>query len=389
MEGEKEIVEDQLVQERELEDKVSELRIQPGLKDPKSLEVVFELFSIWIGLYRLNKTDQLLQEVLPICEELGGTWHIKAIQMLGFCRWKQYRYAEALELFHKMEGMVGPSAALCENIGHTYSSMGNLDKAEKYFTDALELSVKEKDDRGAEAEGNTGGILLGLGLIKDRKNQVAESLPVLQQALDWYQNKFGAVDASLVAKAHMSVGKAHEKLGDLAKAEYHFREALRIFVVTCGDDSPLSAGAMASLGKVLVRMQDFVEAQKQLKGAVSLEANKDSVHLQTVFDLLTTIMNLHTKDPKGLDRSVFKQYLPIIHDAAKNMKAQGQPEDGDFGAFCKSAGEFCALGASYKEAETYLTKAIELFGKVTEIDCMHLTQSCKELLVFVQSQPRS
>ena len=68
MEGEKEIVEDQLVQERELEDKVSELRIQPGLKDPKSLEVVFELFSIWIGLYRLNKTDQLLQEVLPICE---------------------------------------------------------------------------------------------------------------------------------------------------------------------------------------------------------------------------------------------------------------------------------------------------------------------------------
>uniref|UniRef100_A0A7S1NH83 MalT-like TPR region domain-containing protein n=1 Tax=Eutreptiella gymnastica TaxID=73025 RepID=A0A7S1NH83_9EUGL len=389
MEGEKELVEDQLVQEKVLEEKVAKLRIQPGLNDPKSLEVVFELFSVWIGLYRLNKTDQLLQEVLPFCEQLGGTWHIKGIQMLGFCRWKQYRYADALELFHKMEGLVGSSAALCENIGHTYSSMGNLDKAEKYFTDALELSRKEKDDRGAEAEGNTGGILLGLGLIKDRQNKVAESLPVLQQALEWYQNKFGAVAASLVAKAHMSVGKAHEKLDALAEAEHHFREALRIFIVTCGDDSPLSAGAMASLGKVLFRMQQLSEAQKHLKGAVALEATKDSVHLQTVFELLTIIMELHTKDAKHLDRSEFKQYVPIIRDATENMRIQGQPEDGDYGAFCKSAGEFCALAASYQEAEGYLTKAIELFSKVTEIDCTHLTQTCNALLVFVQSQSRS
>lgn len=33
-----------------------------------------------------------------------------------FHRRRDAPYAEALELFHKMEGMVGPSAALCENI---------------------------------------------------------------------------------------------------------------------------------------------------------------------------------------------------------------------------------------------------------------------------------
>lgn len=167
-----------------------------------------------------------------------------------------------------MEGMVGPSAALCENIGHTYSSLGNLEKAEEYFELALKLSPTEKK---VEMEGNTGGILLGLGLIKDRKGDINGSLPVLQQALDWYKTKFGTADASLVAKSHMSVGKAHEKLGDHEAAERHFSEALRIFEVTCGDDSPLTAGALASLGKVQFVLKKVDAAQKHLKRALALD----------------------------------------------------------------------------------------------------------------------
>ena len=381
--AEPELVEDQLVQEKELEEKVAKLRLDPGFKDPNAMDVVFELFNVWIGLYRLNKTDTLLQEVLPICEQLGGPYFIKGIQMLGFCRWKQYRYAEALELFHKMERLVGPSAALCENIGHTYSSMGDLNKAEEYFENALKFSQAEKK---GDKEGNTGGILLGLGLIKDRKGDFEQALPILQQALDWYKQKFGAIDASLVAKAHMSVGRVYEKLGDIPKAVEHFKEALRVFEVTCGVDSPLSAGAMAALGKALHALGKHSEAQRNLKGALKLEATKDSVHLQTVFELMTKIVELHTTHPDGLNRSAFKQYVPLVADAAKNLKAQGVPEDGDYGALCKTAGEICALAAEYRDAQMYLTKAIELFAKVTQIDTTKLTETCKQLLTFVNFQ---
>ena len=41
--------------------------------------------------------------------------------------------------WHEQEGIVGASAALCENIGHTYSSMGDLAKAEEYFVRSIEL----------------------------------------------------------------------------------------------------------------------------------------------------------------------------------------------------------------------------------------------------------
>ena len=122
-----------------------------------------------------------------MCKERGSDWYVKWVQSLAFCRWKQHKYKEALTLFHEQavcsalcdalcnaacnalwqcttqcsvqctvqctvpctvhhssawheqEGIVGASAALCENIGHTYSSMGDLAKAEEYFVRSIEL----------------------------------------------------------------------------------------------------------------------------------------------------------------------------------------------------------------------------------------------------------
>ena len=48
----------------------------------------------------------------------------------------------------------------------------------------------------------------------------------------------------------MSLGKAHDKLEDREQAAKHMSEALRIFRVTVGESSPLTAHAMGSLGKV-------------------------------------------------------------------------------------------------------------------------------------------
>ena len=58
------------------------------------------------------------------------------------------------------------------------------------------------------------------------------------------------MDHSLVAKAHMSVGKAYHGLNQLQRAEQHIQEAVRIFIKTCGDDSPLTAYALVALGNV-------------------------------------------------------------------------------------------------------------------------------------------
>eukprot|EP00906_Rhabdomonas_costata_P004523 RCo006670 len=386
-----ESIEDQYQEEIQLEAEVAKLRAELGLEDPKTLEKVFELFSNWIALYRLNKTDALLQEVVPVCKKLGGTWHIKAIQSLGFCRWKQYRFTDALECFLEMEKLVGPSTSLFENIGHTYSSLGNLEKAEEYFQSALK--VQEEIDavraklpeamRGAmEDKENRGGILLGLGLVKERRGDIAGALVQLERALKCYQEKFKDTDASLTAKAHMSVGKAHEKLNHLPEAEQNFREALRIFIKTCGRDSPLTAGALGSLGKVLYDQHKLEEAQVHLKEALSLEATKDSVHLMTVFELMLKIIDLHTGGDTPLNRQVFKQYVPIVQNANKFMRAQGVPLDGDFGVFAKTAGEICLLAEEYETAIEFLSTATDLLAKVTTINVSKLRDTAETLLRY-------
>jgi hypothetical protein len=54
--------------------------------------------SCLIGLYKLNDTESLLDEIMPFCKEKGGTLYIKAIQFRAFCLFKQYKFKEALEV---------------------------------------------------------------------------------------------------------------------------------------------------------------------------------------------------------------------------------------------------------------------------------------------------
>ena len=240
--------EESILQEERLEQRVRVLKRKLGLSNDRTLKAAFKLMDCLIGQYKLNRTDEILAEVQPVCEERGGDWKIKYVQSTAFVRWKQYRFKEALALFLQQQEMVGGSAALCENIGHTYSSLGDLPKAEEYFERAIELLK-----RGSY--GNRGGIYMGLGLVRDRLGKTREALPILEQALEHYLKEHTTkdhvqLDSSIIAKAHMSVGKAHEKLGDKPKAASHMADALAIFRRTVGHDSPLTANAMGCLGKV-------------------------------------------------------------------------------------------------------------------------------------------
>lgn len=42
-----------------------------GLSDVKTLKAAFELIDVLIGLYRLDDTDHLLKDLVPVCKEVG------------------------------------------------------------------------------------------------------------------------------------------------------------------------------------------------------------------------------------------------------------------------------------------------------------------------------
>merc|ERR1719387_2123788 len=133
IDDEPELAVEQWKQEAALEVKFALLNATYGLRDRRTLEVFFELFELWIMLYRLNKADAALAEVVPACEWRRDDLTIKAVQAQAFTRWKQGRFREALAGFHEMEGWMGRNPALSENIGHTYNSLGHYDQAQHYF----------------------------------------------------------------------------------------------------------------------------------------------------------------------------------------------------------------------------------------------------------------
>jgi len=396
--------EEELAKESRLEAKVEALKGSHGAADDRTLKKVFQLANNLIAQYKLNKVEALLEEFMSVCNERGGDWYIKAIQALGFCRWKQYKLHDALALFLEQESIIGKSAALCENIGHTYSSLGDLDKAAEYFECGLELLK-----RGSF--GNCAGLYYGLGLIKERQGKGGEAIPILGQALDMYKeehSKNGAyVDSSIVAKVHMSIAKIHEsgaasgadKKEKLAEAAKNMQEALCLFRKTVGAEHPLTANALGCLGKVRVQQGLPAQAAPLIREALQLEVNKDAFHLDTVFELLGVVKDLHTgagqsatgEPSLALLHAAYKPYVPAI----ETVIIRGQPflqtpgKRGDVGALFKAAGEVLLLAAEGAKAEPIIKEALELFKEVkaTGFNSSTLITACEQMLLYISGQP--
>merc|ERR1719428_1964861 len=260
-------VEEQEENERKLEARYKKLKDEKGIDHDETLNTFFALFDNCIQLYRLNKLSDYLADVVPVCRKKGGKYKLKAVQALAFVRWKQSKFREALPLFHEMEDLLGKGAALCENIAHTYNSLGDYEKAEDYFRQALKFIEQEH----GQNRGNRGGVLLGLGLVRDRLGKHKEALPVVQKAYEFYKERANGAPASLQAKAAISCAKINCKLGNLVKAEAYIKEAVQMYEVTCGATSPLTASAYMELGKCYWAQRKRADAQKALKRAYEIE----------------------------------------------------------------------------------------------------------------------
>jgi len=206
---------------RALEAKVELYEKTLGLADEKTLRKIFRLLNLYIQHYMLDIMDKLLEKVAETCTQCGkgSVWYIKYIQMLGFCRWKQYKLKDALALFLEQEALIGDNSILCENIGHTYSSLGDYEKAREYFTKGLSLLGPDGPP------GRQAGFYYGLGLATDRLGDVAGSLPLLHKALEGYKKdrvdpQGNPVESSIHAKVMSSIGHMHEKLGQVDKVNF-------------------------------------------------------------------------------------------------------------------------------------------------------------------------
>mmetsp|Transcript_3796 Transcript_3796/g.5982 ORF Transcript_3796/g.5982 Transcript_3796/m.5982 type:complete len:422 (-) Transcript_3796:322-1587(-) len=387
--GEDSDAEEELLREQRYRAKMLQARNKYGPEDEKTITKSLRLVGCLIGQYKLNETEAILDDIMPICKKKGGKPYIKAIQSRAFCLFKQYKFKEALVIFHEQHQLVGESAALYENMAHTYNSIGDYDSAAKYFTKAMDLL-------GQGSYGKKGGILLGLGIVKERQGSPADALPFLQQALRHYKDDSGSDDGtSLIAKAHMSVGQCHENLGNLPEATTHIKDAARIFKKTVGGSSPLTANALGVLGRLLIAQNKFDEAEPLVLEALELEANKDAFHPDTVWRLLNTLKEIWTEHKKPLNlpevHSKCKRYAAPIHRAKErieelNLDSDPKSEKGTVAVIFKTAGELFMLAGMYAEAKPYILRALSLLEGIPDFDCSVLIQSCNSSLNFLRAE---
>lgn len=361
--------------EKILESRYLKLKEEKGLQDEDCLKAFFELFDNGIQLYRLNQLGNYLEEVVPECRKRTDQYKLKAIQALAFVRWKQSRFREALPIFHEMEDILGKNAALCENIAHTYNSMGDYPKAEEYFREALKFCESDPHND------NKGGILLGLGLVRDRLGQHAEALPIVMQSYEFYKHRAAGKPASLQAKAGISVAKISQKLGKTEQAEKYIREAIMMYEVTCGETSPLTASAYQELGSLLWEMRRREEAQKALHRAYEIETIKDAFDLVKVLEIHNLIMDTHLKDTASIDRKYFKAYFSIAMSTVERVR-KITPQDGNAAVYYKVVGELHAWGGSYEVGKKLILEAVELLAVEKSVDCTNLVKQCMDMIGY-------
>lgn len=364
--------------------KVNKYKVELGMGHWKTLRKVFRLLNLYIQHYMLDKMDDLLLEFADTCkgkEMYGSTYYIKYIQMLGFCRWKQHRLREALALFHEQEHIIGDNEILCENIGHTYSSLGDYQSAIGSFQKGLHLLGN------SGLPGRKAGFLYGIALAKDRLGQTEESIPLLREALDGYRKERidpqgNPIDSSIHAKVEMSLGHMHEKLGSLDEAAKYMAEAVRVFRKCVGDGNPLTHGALGALGDVKIAQKKFHEALPLYTEALTGEANKDAFQVDTVFKLLNSIKSILTEHPPpraqgsagesnlSMIGKLFRPYLPVCRRIVNRCKPLVKSHKmGDAAATFKTIGEMYVLAGEYTGAVDLLNSAITIFGQVKQVDC--------------------
>jgi tetratricopeptide (TPR) repeat protein len=110
------------------------------------------------------------------------------------------------------------------NLAIVAQNMGDLQRAESLFRDAIERNQHAFGDRHPE----TAAAKENYGLLLQREGRLTEAEPLLRQALAAKLSLYGA-DHYRVGYAHVSLALLLHDKGDLAGSESEFRQALAIY----------------------------------------------------------------------------------------------------------------------------------------------------------------
>ncbi len=120
--------------------------------DPEHAEALNFLGYSWAeNNENLDKAHGYLQKANRLKPENGFI-----LDSLGWVLFRMKKYNEAITTLIKAQALIPENSLVCEHIGDVYRAMGNTDKADKWYLDAVKKAKtdKKRDEIKQKITGN-------------------------------------------------------------------------------------------------------------------------------------------------------------------------------------------------------------------------------------------
>jgi len=311
------------------------------LATPRNLGAALDLVGAYLKNYEIDKADLVLERVVPLCREKGGTWLVKALDKLCAVRMKQFRAQETLVALKEIEQLCpfAPEEGwefhdiLYRNFAWCYSA---LDEAEK----CLDYTMKSAEVKRACGIPSTWFDIWDLGKSHARMGQKADQRDEMRIGYDLclkageIHRKAEQNDRIMLAKilsnageVAMGIGDSHYMSGETTEAtrwyeeaEAPLREAYELHCECLGPMKPLSGWAAGTVAHCMVRLERWKDARDYLAIALKVECTKDSTTPGSVIELIDRVFGVHTElgDHRGL-----AAYVSDVESCLSSLRSRG------------------------------------------------------------------
>ncbi len=193
--------------------------------DSDEIAALYGIISqVYSSLHDWVKAVELNQKAIEMFEEKYGEYHeyvaaryvgqAHLCTMVGAPHWSIELNEKALRIYDSLQIKLDDGAAIYNNMGMAYCSMGNYDKAFQYCSEALSSNKK----RLGVNHPRCADIMFNLGVIRKNEGKYDEAMNYLQQALIIYKDIYGGI--------HQNMEQLYDQMGQVCNSNKDYEHAL-------------------------------------------------------------------------------------------------------------------------------------------------------------------
>lgn len=263
----------------------------------------------------LREAMRYHEEALNIRQSIFNDMHpdvAESYHNLGEVFMDLERYEEAEEYLGKALSIrravldsAHPNTSQTVNVlGILKSRTGDYEAATKYYQESLEM----KKEQLGEDHSEVGIQLNNIGLLLVRQERYSEAMETLQRSKEIMDIHYDD-DHPLQSYPTLGMGHIYMRTDDPERAEFYFREALRIQEITSEADNWLIGDIKSILGSSLSRQGKYEEAEVfLLEGYESLDQQFGNDHARTQ-SALERVIELYQQWDKPEELHAYQDYL--------------------------------------------------------------------------------